>query len=408
MGTETKVQNLVGRPNEENKKAARIMKVVLFVLLLIALAYGAFYLFQKNAWYKSRLDQTVYSPANDRAYTESLLNHNPKPLQDKFVADVEKGVNDKFTKSDAYFLTHRYFDNGGNVYEIYDYVNSHPSLEFLKEAEDIYPAIFDQIRTKTLSPVPYSRNSLYAILAYLEVLDRHGYADIAALGTLANQYAKTAYFIKKRSENDPAGGLDPAPMIRQAAGKAIFFELKTRDMLLEMSTGGSSLVASIASRPTSLNSDLPLVKSLLEIVTAQSLLTGLNQYAACLRYLEATGFAIAIIDSPVPANDVFAFDMLFSKTYVPELEVFTSLLNASTLALVSPQSADAIKAALQPILKYDLTQPLGILRILFEAKDDKFGGWDIYGKKNAVLLASIVPEFKKWLISGGWKETDFR
>ncbi len=408
METEADIRTPAGDSREKNKKIRLTGKVVLVVMLIVALAYGALYLFEKNTWYKLRSDRTIYTPANDNAYTESLLNNNPKLLQDSFVADVESGVNDKFTKSDAYFLTHRYFDNGGNVYEIYDYVNSHPSLEFLKEAEEIYPAIFDQLRTKTLSPVPYSRQSLYAVLAYLEVLDKHGYADIAALGTLANQYAKTAYFIKKRSENDPAGGLDPAPMIRQATEKAIVFELKTRDVMLGMSKGNQSLVKSIASRPKSLDSRSPLRKNFSKEITAQSLITGLNQYAACLRYLEVTGIAISIIDSPVQANDVFSFSMLFAETYVPEMEVFTSLLNASTLALVSPESADAIKTALQPILEYDLTQELGIIRLLFEAKDDKFGGWDIYGKRNAIMLANIVPEFKAWLIAGGWEEPDFQ
>ena len=122
----------------------------------------------------------------------SLLGGDPKKLQNLFLEDIKNGKNDKFTKSAAYFITHRFFDNGGNIYEIYDYINAHPELAFLKEAEKIYPNIFDQIHKRTL-PSIYVDRSYYAYLAYVEILNKHGYSDIAALGTAANQYAKLAH-----------------------------------------------------------------------------------------------------------------------------------------------------------------------------------------------------------------------
>lgn len=402
MKIEPEIQTFVGKLKGGGKKI--LIVGTLSAVVIISLGWGLFYFFQNQSWLRSRLDRVNYSVLNHKAYYESLINHDPKLIQDSFVADIKNGVNDEFTKSDAYFLTHRYFDNGGNVYEIYDYINSHSSLAFLKEAEDIYPDIFDQIRNKTLPPIPYSRPSLFAVLAYLEILDNHGYADIAALGTLANQYAKTAYFTKKKSEENPINGADPAPMVQNITEKAIRFELKAKNMLNGMSQGGEFLTVSIADRSKPFDE-----KSLPTSVTASALLVGLNQYGACLRYLEATGVNISTaIDSSVNASDVFAFDMVLAKKAVPELEIFTSLLNASTLSLVSPESAGAIKTALKPILAYNATKPAGIIEYLVKAKDDKYGGLDIYGKRNAVNLASIVPEFKKWLISGGWSEADFR
>lgn len=399
---ETKVQTKSYIEELRREKYRKI--VIIFLVFFIAfLGYISFVFYQQRGFREARLNDEGYAKKNKKAYLESLIGNNPKPLQETFLADVKNGINDEFTRSDAYFLTHRYFDNGGNVYEIYDYVESHPELAFLKEAEDIYPNIFEQIRNKTLPSVPYSTSSLYGVLAYLEVLDKHGYADVAALGTLANQYAKTAYFIKKRFEGNDVNESMTASIVNFNAKKAVFFALKTRESAMKLAGENDFSLNDLKGRPKFIE------RRELRDILAHNLLVGMNQYAAALRYLEAAGTDIAVIESDLNAAEIFAFDMTLSRQFVPELEIFTSLLNASTLSLVSPGSTDALRIALQPILEFDTnrTKPEGIIIGIINAKDSKFDGLDIYSKINITTLGNLVPEFKEWLISNGWKESDF-
>lgn len=418
METEIETQQL--QPQSKKSGGVKYKLAIAVVLVVMALSTVGYELYsfypplnQERAWRQARLNEAAYKKINQTSYLKSFLKNDPKPLQESFSADITNGVNDKFTKSDAYFLTHRYFDNGGNVYEIYDYVNSHENLAFLKEAEQIYPGIFEQIKYKTLTPIPYSTPSLYAILAYLEVLDNHGYADIAALGTLANQYAKTAYFIKRESEQRPGGSEAAFPeanvtlsVIKEAENKAIHFEIKARDSMVKVfEENGISLdKAQRQLRPERLEQPKPLKN-----ILPHNLLVGLNQYAAALRYLEVTGTEISVIDSPATADDLFALNMVIAKQFVPELEIFTSLLNASTFALISPQSVSDLKVALRPILDLDTskTKPQGIVLGIINAKEHP-KGFDVYSKVNVAMLGTLVPEFKAWLISNGWHEEDFR
>lgn len=407
METEVPFQTQAGKSTGMNRKKV-IALVSLGIILLGFAGYGLRAFYENRIALKFRLNEALYSRINKRAYNASFTGNDPKSLQELFLNDLENGVNDKFTKSDAYFLTHRYFDNGGNAYEIYDYVNSHESLAFLKEAEDIYPGIFEQMRDKTLSPIPYSTSSLYVILAYLEVLDRYGYADAAALGTLANQYAKTAYFTKKKAELNSAKGVDISPVeksiIEVNTRKAVAFELKAKESLIKTAEENEFALDDLRDRPKVLE------EKKLEGILAHNLLVGLNQYAAALRYLEAAGADISVVGTPVSAADIFAFNMVFSKQFVPELEIFTSLLNASTLSLVSPDSIDALRIALLPILDFDTaeTKPFGIIIGIIDAKNSKFTGLDIYSRINITTLANKVPEFKAWLMLNGWGEGDFR
>jgi len=387
-----------------NINRKKIIAIVVFCLVLIGLSvYGGVSWYQKKLIFDARLNESVYSKTNNQTFLKSLLGNDPKPLQDLFVADVNNNINDKFTKSDAYFITHRYFDNGGNIYEIYDYVQSHPQLAFLNEAEGLRPTIFDQIKNKTLTTVPYSLPSLYALLAYLEILDKHGYADLAALGTIANQYAKTAYFTKKKIESGQ-GLLAPAvSIINDNTQRAIFYEIKARDNMVKTLENNGFTAGSLQDRLKSLKND-PL-----KDILPHSLLVGLNQYAAALRYLEAAGTDISVINSPIDAQELFAFNMAFSKKFAPELKIFTSLLNASTLSLVT-ENADLLKESLEPIIAFDTTKtnPRGVVQGIIDAKNSKFTGLDIYSKINITTLGKRVPEFAAWLISNGWGKADFQ
>lgn len=407
------------QPTQSNR--AYYKKIVIIIVgMTVAglLCYGALVSYKKNTFLKTRLDKLAYSSKNNQAYRDSLQENKPELLQKSFVEDLQNGVNDKFTKSDAYFITHRYFDNGGNIYEIYDYVESHPDLAFLKDAEKIYPGAFEQIKNRSI-PLTYSALGMHVLLAYLETLDKNGYADIAALGTTANQYAKLAYFLQVGPKKSQLlKDTNVISLVKTETERSILFTKKTKDILVKL-LAVNNLTANDFQNPTKLLTEVKEVKGLDTL--PHNFLVGLNQYASALRYLEATGFDIKTIGSPLSAQDIFAFNGVFAKKYVPELEVFTSLLNASTLSLVSPDDVSGIRSALQPVLDFKVKkkQNLGMVSKILSARLEEviytpgtrvrvFYNLDLYGLKNIGTLGNTVPEFKAWLIANGWQESDFQ
>ncbi|MBI2409724.1 hypothetical protein HYV30_01640 [Candidatus Kaiserbacteria bacterium] len=366
-----------------HKKAAAI--VILAVLVILG-AGTAFY-------YTNIVPRNNRETANTEAYYSSLLGNNPTGLQNFFLEDIRSGVNDQITKSSIYFITHRFFDNGGNIYEIYDYINSHPELAFLKEAETIYPITFGQITEKVV-PTTFTDRGFYAYLAYLEVLDKYGYADIATLGTLANQYAKFALFTTTLAkEMAPEEGSRHTRYAKPNTERAIRFLDKAKQTVADILDG----------------------KITSQEIPERDILVGLNQFGSALRYLEALEVDFA---SPKPANEIFEFAVEFSHRYVPELIFFTSLLNASTLAWLDSSSPDQIRTALFPILEFD-TKKTGLLdtSIVHYIIDARFEpepvrlrdtNQDLYSKRNILRLAGKVPEFKNWLVYNGWTEDDFK
>ncbi len=326
------------------------------------------------------------------AYYSSLLGNDPVALQKIFVENIKEGINDKYTKADAYFITHRYFDNGGNIYEIFNYINRNPELSFLKEAENIYPDIFKQIKDEKLAPF-FTDRSTYAYLAYLEVMYKYGYTDIAAIGTSANQYAKTAYFSKTIAKEMTAEG---------GAFRSFYSDRDVKKSLEFISLANDTVSSIMDGKITS------------EDVVPRDILVGLNQYAASLRYLEALGI---IATSTKNSQEIFSFTMDYSNKYVKELVLFTSLLNASTLVILPTSTELEIKTALYPVLDLDLKKVRlmetsiihKVLNSRLEVKPKYIGGTslDIYSKRNITKLASKVPDFKKWLEINGWTESDF-
>ena len=361
--------------------------VVIAVLAVVAvLSGGGYYYYQ----------QTVLLPRQEAqvrtdAYQASLLRDEPATLQDILVQDIGNGKNNAYTKSDAYFVTHRFFDNGGNIYEIYDFVNANPELAFMKEAESIYPDTFKQIQERTI-PTVFSNAGFYAYLAYLEVLDKHGYAGVAALSTAANQYAKLGYFSILGKREKASGEPDPGNY------QYVIFDAK---MAVRFADEAGPDIVRILDGVTASGE-----------ILERDVVVGLNQYASATRYLEALGAPF----SPVrPADQVFSFVVNYSYRYVPELHLFTSLTNASTLLLFASSTPTQIRQALFPLIDYiaQNKEPVGILAKLVAAKNEPKAetiedvNFDVYGKRNMVLLAGAVPEFKAWLIQNGWVEADF-
>ncbi|MFA9262384.1 MAG: hypothetical protein ACEQSB_03450 [Undibacterium sp.] len=333
----------------------------------------------------------VRERASEDAFNASMLRNSPTALQDAFLYDVQNGINDRVTKSAIYFITHRFFDNGGNIYEIYDYVEAHPELSFLKEAEAIYPKWFDQLKKKQIPPTPVDR-AIYIYLAYVEVLQKYKYTDIAATGTAANQYAKTAYFSTTIAKEMPKKEGDYRSYFakRDMAKAAKFIQASKQD------------VADILDGKLTEND-----------ITPRDILVGLNQYAAALRYLEALGKEVS---SPKSADEIFEFTMEYSHRKVYQLNLFTSLLNASTLAILDSSDPTSIRRALYPILEFNPKGRLLETSIIHKVLDSRFErqpgdvgetNMDIYSKRNTLRLAEKVPEFKAWLLANGWVEDDF-
>lgn len=385
-------------PNKVSYKKV-IIYILTFIIFFVA-SYEVFYLTKiiaekREAGKILERDKAYYDSLlqENKDYYNSLLKNNPSGLQNSFVEDIKNGVNNEETKSAIYFITHRFFDNNGDIYEIYNYVESHPELAFLKEAELIYPDIFEQIRNKKL-PSTYTYSSFYAYLAYVEVLNKYGYADVATLATAANQYAGNLYFktvlTKEMEDNGEASRL-----------KDVSRDLKKSVDFLNMSSGDVEKI--LDGKLTS--ADMP----------ARDILVGLNQYASALRYLEALGVKATSTNT---SREVFAFAMDYSARFVLELNIFTSLVNASTLAILDSSTSEEIKIALSPILSFDTKKPNSykgsvikkIIQSRFEQKPAEISRTrlDIYSKRSVLLNASKVPEFKAWLMSNGWGEADFK
>lgn len=381
---------------ETKKTNKKTIVIVLVLVLAVLLATGSFRYFSVQRE-KARQQNISDDRAerNEDAFNASHLRNSPTALQDLFLDDIRNGVNDKVTKSAIYFITHRFFDNGGNIYEIYDFIEAHPELAFMKEAEAIYPNEFSQLKKGIIPKIPVDR-AIYIYCAYIEVLYKHGYADVAATATVANQYAKTAYFTTTIAKEMPKKeGAHRSRYAKRNVKKAVEFMKLSEQQVADIMDG----------------------KLTEKDIMPRDILVGLNQYAAALRYLEALGGNVSV--SPKSAKEIFEFTTEYAYRNVPALHHFTSLLNASTLALIDGANPADIRHALYPILDFDMKGRVlstSILHRIVQSRSEpilppeRIGetNMDIYSKRNTLRLARIVPEFKAWLMSNGWVESDFQ
>lgn len=371
----------------KERRVSLVLVSILVILVLVLFMYS-----------KMKRDRANDRNRSDKAYYESLILDNPRPLQDMFAKRITDGGKSGISQSEAYFVTHRFFDNGGNIYEIYDYINSHPQLAFLKEAERIYPQIFAQIENRTL-PIWITRRGRYAYIAYMEVLDKYGYAGPATWATLANQHARFAWLVQKHPEqftlNPSTAGIDLDEYFKWHSEKATYYATKTRD----------SAVQTLDDEDLS---DTP----------PRDIVVMLNQYASTLRYLESLGIPFA---SPKGADEVFDFVTNYARQYTPEFYVWSGFLNASTINILSPHRRIAMEEALQPLLEIEVSdtfmeKPNATAKIIsaksleyesFPGTNVKQHNFEVYDKPNIVSLAKSVPKFKEWLLRNGWEESDF-
>lgn len=365
------------------------------ILACIAVCLSLLYFFvRKNDIIPSpqvRVIDNAYMEQERTAYR--LVGTDPEPLQRMFDQDMQDGINDELTKSHVYFLMNRYFNNGGNIYEIYDYINSRPKLAFLKDASALYPAIFQLIDDRALQPTASPVSSL-AYLAYLETLERNGYAGIALRGTGAHQYAQLAYIAQQEPEIlDPA--VNATQNILMKKNKALFFaERAKRDVM-------------------------PIFEGQADKIPARDKVVGLSHYAVALRYLKLLEVEFS---SPKTAREIFVLcRQMIQRNNLPELAPFTGLLDASTLLFDAESSADEVRQALDPILVLNsrdtAQQNPTIMKIIssknrVEPADSRLSSLimmrvGVFDRTNIIALAQRVPEFKQWLITAGWTEADF-
>lgn len=332
----------------------------------------------------------LLEPIGERYY-QSLFKNSPEVVRDSFVAAVKRGGVDELVQLDAYFFTHRYIDNGGNIYELSDFIEQHPELSFMKEAESIYPEVFMNIRERR-APFTYSDQGIYAYLAYLEVLEKYGYANAAMLSTAANQYAKLAYYKKGIREEKSLGKLPTYPDYTKAE---IASDLKKGQFFYPKAEEAVRILISTPERT--------------DVTILDAVYAG-EQLGSAWRYLSGSGVTI---DLETTASQAFAFATRSAYRGAPELYLYVSLSNASTALLVESTTPAELRNAIYPFLdiREGKIKKSGIVEKIIRARIEpdgaRFRDLDLYSRKNIAELGRRVPEFKKWLLSNGWKEQDF-
>lgn len=319
--------------------------------------------------------------------TSSLLGNNSAAIKSIFLEGVKKGDKSADVKAAAYFVQHRYFDNGGDIYEIYDYVKAHPELSFLNEAEKIEPEIFKAISDRTFAPKKGFESGMRANLAYIEVLAKYDYVDMAGLNTIANKSLEIAY-------NTRSGAIyskDKEADIKSLTEKAKYF--------LDKST--PEVAGVMSGKLTSKDIAIP------------DIVVGLNQYASALRLMKAMKIDYK---SEVTAEQVFTFNTEYVRKYYAPLVFFTDLSNAGSLVLQNGSSTNV--AEFDNILKDFYAADFEkrpnmksgtLFRGISKLGKKDNGLYCLYCKNSIMSMSSISPKFKDFLITKlDFVEADFK
>lgn len=319
-----------------------------------------------------------------------LLEGNGGVSPGFFLDDVRRGINDEYTKKSAYLVFQRYIESG-DIYELHDYVSGHAEFAFLKEADGLYPESFERVKKKQV-PFHHTDDGMYVYLSYLEVLERNGYGSEELLTSSAYRYAQMAYYKRMIGEDkERRESLDYPDYTMDARerdiGKSVFFAEKV-DSWIQIMVDDETL----------------------ERVISRDSLESMVQYAVMLRYLESLGVSFV---STKKSGEIFSYVLSYSYKFVPDMYLETSLMNAATLLLIPSSNPFEIRNAIFPFLDYrvadtGLIPAVGkILRSRVEADHVRYEDLSIYSKKTIVALSEKAPEFKEWLMTNGWNESDF-
>jgi hypothetical protein len=353
---------------QKNKIVYSILLFILFIIFFCAIIPFSFQ--------KKEIMQTTVELPSDNVKLLSLLSDR---------------INNEDTKEFLYNFVMQYFKNGGNIYEVYDYVNSHNELDFLHEAEALNPQVFDAIKQREL-PFTYSDRGMYATLAYVEIIELHGYGGLAAKSTLFHEYAKMAYY-KETIISDKINGRSLE-----------YPNYSKKDVNEDVAKSLQFMALASTSVSTFVQNDFSIVTKYPE-----NDVKALVQYAVGLRYLEAMN---KISKQQNTSSKVFSFAIKYSHINAKKMYLYASLSNAVSLSYSKEVNKNEVRNAVYPFFStYTAKQDVGIAKAVIDSKfttsPSRFGDLGIYSYENIKLLASLVPEFKQWLISKGWNDVDF-
>lgn len=320
----------------------------------------------------------------------SNLGTDQKPLQDFFVEQVKAGKNDADTQASLMWITHRYFDNGGDIYEIYDYVNSHPEIAFLKEAEKISPDAFLLIKDKKVKA--YDIPSVIGLLSYFEIADKYNYANLGMLGLAANKYAELAFSAYNAANTTKVRD-------EEIKFSKLFFEFKNKSVVFSLK---ADKYINEKTKATGKINDLESAG-----IRDDTLIVGLNQFASAQYFYKGMGMPFV---SKISPDEIFKFNVDFSRRKFVRLYLFTNYLWATSLLNGKSANMISVSIPLNNVIEYARAnkniRPEGSLSRIIHSNTN--GERSVFSHENTKALASISKPFREWLREIGWKETDFK
>lgn len=347
--------------------------IVLIILTTVILFYKS-----KNNNREVSLERSNYEKIINLS---SPVGGDPKPLQDFLIKEIKSGDKNNFTQSAAYWMSHRYFDNGGDIYEIYNYVKANPELNFLGEAELLESASFKLIEKGEVKN--YSRESLAAYLAYLKVFDKYGYLNFPGLSTLTNKIVERAYFSKLI--------LDAIPnkTIARIKGFSTYYDNQILESLKYQVKASSSL-------------DKVMKGDISDFASKKDAIVGLTQYANALQFYKALRVDYVSIYT---AEQVF--DISIKMAEDTGLNYFVNYSRAVSTIITKEINSDIIKRPLAVVISYQGKNPVKDT-VIYKIINSRISGEvGLYSYKNVATLGTYSPEFKSWLIERGWVDQDF-
>ncbi len=356
--------------------------VIFFCALSLLLLATSFFLYKnyRNSQYQSILNATFL-------YNDSTF------FKQQLLSDINFYRNDGYTKTYAFLLIEQYINNGGDIYEVSNFIQRNEELSFLNKAQDLCPEQFARLFKNDIYHSGYSDGAFCVYLAYLETLNTSKYGSFISNSVLAYQYAKDAYFKK---------------FIRASQQQGVFTEYP------EYSE--DAINNALSKSKSAIRSDSENVATFLQTqttprgMTTYSYVKGLIAYATALRYLEGMGVSTEAAPS---SESIFKYVVEFSKEQLPSLYYTAVLSDVTSLLLLLNVSQAQLEKSLSPIVGFDVaTEPRNSLiqKVLFSRYEmDSSPASDllITSKKNVLELSRRSLNFKTWLIKNGWDVKDF-
>lgn len=373
----------------------KFLIVILVLLVVSGIAYGiGRYVIGNSLFQKPMTQHEKLESAIESITWGSVID--PVPLQNFFLDSVKSNSKDADTVSAVYWITHRYFDNGGDIYEIYNYIHAHPKeLSFLITAETGNPTAFKTVQDGTAGK--YSYESLQALLAYYDVLDMYGYGSIELWGIAANKYSELYRLILDTTghKNITIADNGDTPISRE----------KLAAHMIERAQYFAAKCASFISDNAGENGK---IENLLNVqVRPEDLLVGLNQYNSAVLNLKGMKAVRADLYTP---EQIYEFSVNLAQTKVQRLYFFTNYLYATGLINAGDATVESVKKPLGRALEYakvnkEFSPKRSMGRVLLSKTS---GESSVFSYSYTKKLAALNSDFRAWLLANGWTEADLK